>query len=93
MLSESVLSELAQAVEWIVFFNRFGNPIRPFVGMKELRIMVDAGTGLGWRIDGQERRSAEPGTLGVAAARELAARAFAGGLAVLERAVGSVLLC
>lgn len=42
-------------MEYIVQFNEFGNPIRRSVGMSEVRILVDAGTGYGWRLDGRVR--------------------------------------
>jgi hypothetical protein len=54
-LTRVVLSELAGAVDWVRQYSKFGNPIRRFTGMKELRICVDAGTGFGWRIDGADR--------------------------------------
>ena len=54
-LTEAVLRELLQVVDWVSHFNKFGNPIRRYVGMEEIRITLDAGTGYGWRIDGQFR--------------------------------------
>ena len=55
VLTEEVLRELLQIVDWIYHFNKFGNPIRRYVGMEEVRITIDAGTGYGWRIDGKVR--------------------------------------
>ena len=54
-LIEAVLRELLQVVDWVSHFNKFGNPIRHYVGMGEVRIALKAGTGYGWRIAGQLR--------------------------------------
>jgi hypothetical protein len=54
-LTEEVVKELLEVMEYIVKFNRVGNPIRRFIGMTEVRILVDAGTGYGWRVDGKIR--------------------------------------
>ena len=54
-LTEAVLHELLQVVDWVSHFNRFGNPIRRCVAMEEVRVALDAGTGDGWRIDGRVR--------------------------------------
>ena len=55
LLTEAVLEELAEVVRWIDQFDAVGNPVRRYVGMEELRIIVDSGTGYGWRIDGKGR--------------------------------------
>ena len=47
-LTEDVLRELLLVVDWVSHFNKFGNPIRRYVGMEEVRITLDAGTGYGW---------------------------------------------
>ena len=52
-LTQAVIDELVQVVGWIERFNVVGNPIRRFTGMEELRLTVDAGTGVGWRLDGK----------------------------------------
>ena len=55
ILTNEVLNELLLVMDWVAHFNRFGNPIRRYVGMEEIRITLDAGTGYGWRIDGRVR--------------------------------------
>ena len=50
-----LIKELLEVLQWISFFNSVGNPIKRYVGMCEVRILVDAGTGLGWRLDGVSR--------------------------------------
>ena len=49
------MSLIILAIYNIVQFNEFGNPIRRSVGMSEVRILVDAGTGYGWRLDDRTR--------------------------------------
>ena len=46
-LTEAVLRELLLVMDWVSHFNEFGNPIRRYVGMEEIRITLDAGTGYG----------------------------------------------
>ena len=50
-LTGPVIRELLEVMQWITYFNEVGNPIRRYVGMREVRIQVDAGTGFGWRLD------------------------------------------
>ena len=57
-LTTAVVEELMHVVEWIVEYNTQGNPIRRFIGMTELLVTVDAGTGYGWRVDGVVRSEA-----------------------------------
>ena len=54
-LTEAVLHELLQVVDWVSHFNRFGNPIRRYVGMDEVIVTLDAGSIYGWRIEGRVR--------------------------------------
>jgi hypothetical protein len=54
-LTDAVVKELLEVLQWISFFNSVGNPIKRYVGMREVRILVDAGTGFGWRLDGVSR--------------------------------------
>jgi hypothetical protein len=54
-LTKVVVEELLQIMEWIVQFSKVGNHIRRFIGMQEVIITVDAGSGVGWRIDGTNR--------------------------------------
>ena len=55
VLTRKVVDELLMVVQWIGRFNKMGNPIRRFKGMTELVVTVDAGTGLGWRLEGRQR--------------------------------------
>ena len=48
--------ELQEAVKWIRVWNRVGAPIRRQVGMQQLRLTCDAGTGYGYRLDGEARQ-------------------------------------
>ena len=54
-LTEVVLHELLQVVDWVSHFNRFGNPIGRYVGMDEVRVTLDARTVYDWRVDGRVR--------------------------------------
>ena len=47
-LTKVVVEELLQIMEWIVQFSKVGNPIRRFIGMQEVIVTVDAGSGVGW---------------------------------------------
>ena len=55
VLSVEALRGLERAAECVAVFNDFGNPIRKYVGMAEIRLLVDAGTGIGWRLEGKTR--------------------------------------
>jgi hypothetical protein len=55
VLTKEVVEELMQVVQWIVQFNKVGNPIRRFCGMTELVLTVDAGSGYGWKLEGLVR--------------------------------------
>jgi hypothetical protein len=55
VLTKAVVEELLVVIDWIARFNKVGNPIRRFKGMTELVVTVDAGTGLGWRLEGKQR--------------------------------------
>jgi hypothetical protein len=55
VLTKEVVDALLAVVEWIGQFNQKGNPIRRFKGMTELVVTVDAGTGIGWRLEGRQR--------------------------------------
>ena len=67
-LTEAVLRELLLIVDWVSHFNKFGNFIRRYVGKEEVRVTLDAGTGYGWRIDGQFRSLGSESAALVAAA-------------------------
>ena len=53
VVTTALVEELCAVLEWVCHFSEVGNPIRRMVGMAELRIFVDAGTGYGWRLCGQ----------------------------------------
>ena len=46
-VTEDLVQELCDAVKWVQRWARLGNPIRRYVGMRGIRIFVDAGTGYG----------------------------------------------
>ena len=52
VLTQAVVDELVNVVAWMEQFNIVGNPIRRYTGLAELRLTVDAGSGVGWRLDG-----------------------------------------
>ena len=54
-LTKVVVEELLQIMEWIVQLSKVGNPIRRFIGMQDVIVTVDAGSGVGWGIDGKNR--------------------------------------
>ena len=69
LLTDGVISELISVVGWIQQFNLIGNPIRRFIGMAEVRIHVDAGTGYGWRVDGRDHTAEFEGAMSAVAAQ------------------------
>ena len=71
-VTEELVLELCEAVQWVVHYSKFGNPIRRFKGMTGVRIFVDAGTGYGWRIDGVSRSADFEGPVIARAAEWLA---------------------
>ena len=54
-ISEEARAELLELCEWIEVWNKKGAPIRRTVSMQEVRVMADAGSGWGYRVDGVMR--------------------------------------
>ena len=54
-VSEEVRVELGELLQWIDIWNQRGAPIKRRLQMQEVRVIADAGTGWGYRLDGVAR--------------------------------------
>ena len=55
VVSEEVRWEMNMLLKWIDVWNRKGAPIHRRIQMQEVRVMADAGSGWGYRLDGEVR--------------------------------------
>ena len=54
-VSEDVRREMRDLLQWIDVWNQKGAPIKRRIQMQEVRVIADAGTGWGYRLDGVAR--------------------------------------
>ena len=54
-ITPELRAEMAELLLWIDQWNRKGAPMRRCLQMQEVRVVADAGTGWGYRLDGEHR--------------------------------------